>query len=56
MKNLNNAVLAFWKEESGLTIVEYALAGALIAAIAVASLTTLGAAVSGTLTTIGSAI
>jgi pilus assembly protein Flp/PilA len=45
MKTLNNALLAFWKEESGLTIVEYALTGALIAVVAITALTGLGTAI-----------
>ena len=50
MKTLNKTLLAFWQEESGLTIVEYALAGTLVAIAAVTALTTLGTTVS---TTIG---
>jgi len=42
MKTLNATLLAFWQEESGLTIVEYALAGTLVAIAAIAALTTLG--------------
>jgi len=45
MQALNNAVLAFWQEESGLTIVEYALTGALIAVAAITTLTGLGTAI-----------
>jgi len=46
MQALNNVLLAFWKEESGLTIVEYALTGALIAVAAITALTGLGTAIS----------
>jgi pilus assembly protein Flp/PilA len=45
MKNLNTVLLAFWQEESGLTIVEYALAGTLVAIAAVTALTALGTGV-----------
>ena len=46
MQALNNVLIAFWKEESGLTIVEYALTGALIAVAAVIALGDLGTALS----------
>ncbi len=46
MKTLNKTLLAFWQEESGLTIVEYALAGTLVAIAAVTALTALGTKVS----------
>ena len=45
MQTLNKTLLAFWKEESGLTIVEYALTGALIAVAAITALTGLGTAI-----------
>ncbi len=35
----------FWKEEEGLSMVEYALVGALVAVVAIAGFTTLGGAV-----------
>ena len=41
METLNKILLAFWQEESGLTIVEYALAGILVAIAAVRALITL---------------
>jgi len=50
MKTLHEVLLAFWQEESGLTIVEYALAGMLVAIATVGALTALGTTVS---TTIG---
>ena len=56
MQALNNVLIAFWKEESGLTIVEYALTGALIAVVAIGSLTPLGAAITGKLDAIATAI
>lgn len=36
---------SFWKEEEGLTMVEYALVGALIAAAAVTAFSTLGTSI-----------
>ena len=56
MQALNNAVLAFWKEESGLTIVEYALTGALIAVASITALGLLGTAIDTKLGTITSAL
>jgi len=46
MQSLQNTLLTFWQEESGLTIVEYALTGALIAVVAITALTNLGTAIS----------
>jgi pilus assembly protein Flp/PilA len=45
MKTLNTMLKAFWQEETGLTMVEYAVAGALITAAAAAAFTGLGTAV-----------
>ena len=45
MKNLKQAVLDFIREEEGLTVVEYAVAGGLVTAAVVASFTALGGAV-----------
>ena len=45
MKNLKQAVLDFIREEEGLTIVEYAVAGGLVTAAVVLSFTALGTAV-----------
>jgi pilus assembly protein Flp/PilA len=56
MQTLNKTLLAFWKEESGLTIVEYALTGALIAVVAITALTTLGTTISTKLGTIATAV
>ena len=42
MKHLTNKLLAFLREEEGLTMVEYAIAGALVAAGSVAAFTLLG--------------
>ena len=38
---------SFWKEEEGLTMVEYALVGSLVAIAAIAAFTTLGTNVNG---------
>jgi pilus assembly protein Flp/PilA len=48
--------LAFVRDEEGLTMVEYAVAGSLIAAAAVAAFTALGAAVVTKITAITTAI
>ena len=56
MKTLNNAVLAFWQEESGLTIVEYALGGTLIAVGLVTVLGTFKTTLASSITAIGTAV
>jgi pilus assembly protein Flp/PilA len=56
MKTLNNAVLAFWQEESGLTIVEYALGGTLIAVGLVTALTTFKTTLATSIAAIGTAV
>jgi len=47
MKTLNTMLKAFWQEETGLTMVEYAVAGTLITLGAAAAFTALGTAVTG---------
>jgi pilus assembly protein Flp/PilA len=42
MRNLMTAIGAFMRDEEGLTMVEYAIAGALVTAAAVAAFTLLG--------------
>ncbi|MDD5036939.1 MAG: hypothetical protein PHE55_19610 [Methylococcaceae bacterium] len=42
MKTLINMLKAFWQEETGLTMVEYAVAGAVIALAAATAFTNLG--------------
>ena len=42
MRNLKTAIVAFMRDESGMEMVEYAIAGALITATAVAAFTLLG--------------
>jgi pilus assembly protein Flp/PilA len=43
MRSLRTAIVAFMRDEKGLTMVEYAIAGALVTAAAVAAFTLLGA-------------
>jgi pilus assembly protein Flp/PilA len=45
MKSLKNALIALWNDEEGLTTVEYALAGGLIAVAVSLAFTNLGNAV-----------
>ncbi|MBL6988020.1 MAG: Flp family type IVb pilin [Methylobacter sp.] len=45
MKTLNTILKAFWQEETGLTMVEYAVAGTLVTLGAAAAFTSLGTAV-----------
>ena len=47
MKNFTEACRRFLKDEQGLTTVEYAIAGALVAAAVVTAFTSLGQAVAG---------
>ena len=56
MKTLNKVFRAFWQEQSGLTIVEYALAGTLVALAAITALTGLGAAIATKITAITTAL
>lgn len=50
MKNFTEAVRKFLKNEDGLTTVEYAVAGALVAAAVVTAFTDLGTAVQNRIT------
>ena len=45
MKTLSKILKAFWQEESGLTMTEYAVAGSLITLTAAVAFTNLGAAI-----------
>jgi len=45
MKTLNTLLKAFWQDEAGLTMVEYAVAGTLITLGAALAFTALGGAV-----------
>ncbi len=56
METLVNALLVLWKDEEGLTTVEYAVAGALISLAVVAAFTGLGAQVAAVITALTAAI
>jgi len=45
MNNFNQKLLTFWKDEEGLTTVEYAVAGGLIALAVIAAFQLLGSTV-----------
>ncbi|RQW82763.1 MAG: Flp family type IVb pilin [Methylococcus sp.] len=47
---------SFWKEEEGLTMVEYALVGALVAVAAITAFTTLGTKVASTADTVSGSL
>ena len=49
MRSLKTAIIAFMRDEEGLTMVEYAIAGALVTAAAVAAFTLLGGNVATTI-------
>jgi pilus assembly protein Flp/PilA len=44
---MKSMLISFWKEEDGLTVVEYAIAGGLIGAAVIASFKALGLTVNG---------
>ncbi len=48
--SMKNALIALWKEEEGLTVVEYAIAGGLIGAAVIAAFVNLGSAVNTVIT------
>lgn len=50
MRTLSKMLKAFWLEESGLTTVEYAIAGGLVGAAVVTAFTDLGTAVRNVIT------
>ena len=50
MKSMKKALLAFWNEEEGLTMVEYCVAGGLVAAGAAVAFSNLGSAIKNTIT------
>ncbi|HEV2269164.1 MAG TPA: hypothetical protein VGR92_06885 [Steroidobacteraceae bacterium] len=50
MNSMKKALLALWQEEEGLTMVEYAVAGGMIAAAGVAAFQLLGGDVNGIIT------
>jgi len=56
LKSIETSVMAFIRDEDGLTIVEYAVAGGLITLGAVAAFVTLGGNVSTAITSLGCAV
>ncbi|AZD37668.1 Flp pilus assembly protein, pilin Flp [Pseudomonas chlororaphis subsp. aurantiaca] len=56
LQTIKTSVLAFIKDEDGLTIVEYAVAGGLITLGAVAAFVTLGGNVATAITSLGCAV
>ena len=56
MKTLSKMLKAFWLEESGLTVVEYAVAGTLISLAVVGAFGTLGTTVAGQIGAITAAL
>ena len=56
LQTINTSVQAFIKDENGLTIVEYAVAGGLITLGAVAAFVTLGGNVKDAITSLGCAV
>ncbi len=56
MNGNKNRVYDFWKDERGLSSVEYIVAGTLIIVVLVAGLTTFGTTVDGTLTFFSGAV
>ena len=56
LQTIKTSVLAFIKDEDGLTIVEYAVAGGLITLGAVAAFVTLGGNVATSITSLGCAV
>lgn len=56
MKSFKRALIAIWKNEEGLTTVEYAVAGSLIALAVVTAFTNLGLRVGVVITNIYNAI
>jgi len=49
MKTMKRELIALWQEEAGLTMVEYCIAGGLVAAGAAVAFTNLGSAISSTI-------
>ncbi|OHC29742.1 MAG: pilus assembly protein PilA [Pseudomonadales bacterium RIFCSPLOWO2_12_59_9] len=56
LQTIKASVLKFVKDEDGLTVVEYAVAGGLIAAVTVAAFRALGITVTGVITGIDAAL
>ena len=47
MNNIGSGLVALWKEDEGLTVVEYAIAGGLIGATVIGAFVALGGTVGG---------
>lgn len=56
MNYLFSKLCSFWKDESGLSAVEYIVAGTLVIVVLVAGFTTFGTTVDGRLSFLGSAL
>jgi pilus assembly protein Flp/PilA len=56
VSHMKKFIVAFVKDQEGLTMVEYAIAGALVTAAAVAAFTNLGSAVVTSITTLVTAV
>ncbi|HYQ38172.1 MAG TPA: Flp family type IVb pilin [Pseudomonas sp.] len=56
IKNFRKAVVVFFRDEEGLTMVEYAVAGALVTLGAVAAFTTLGTNIGTSITKLASCV
>ena len=56
LQAIKTSVLKFARDEDGLTVVEYAVAGGLIAAVTVAAFRALGITVTGVITGIDAAL
>jgi len=52
MQNFKQSLIEFWKDEEGLTTVEYAIAGSLVGAAVVGAFTALGTQVTAVITDI----
>ena len=56
MTSIGNVLTRLWKEEEGLTVVEYAIAGGLIGATVIAAFVALGGTVGGIIQGINNAL
>ncbi len=56
MITMGSALTALWKEEEGLTVVEYAIAGGLIGAMVIFTFIALGGTVGGIITYINNQV
>jgi pilus assembly protein Flp/PilA len=56
MKGFMGAMKAFWNDEEGLTVVEYAVAGGLISAAVVTAFFNLGGTVNGIITNLNASL